>query len=73
MARKARLVVAGIPHHVTQRGNRRERTLFGDCDYRLYRDWLGVAAAKASAQIRAYCLMPNHLHAVVTPKDEAQA
>jgi putative transposase len=37
-ARIARLVVPGIPHHVTQRGNRRERTFFDDSDYRLYRD-----------------------------------
>jgi putative transposase len=36
MARIARLVVPGIPHHITQRGNRRERTFFGDADYRLY-------------------------------------
>jgi putative transposase len=30
MARIARLVVPGIPHHVTQRGNRRETTFFRD-------------------------------------------
>jgi putative transposase len=70
MARIARMVVSGIPRHVTQRGNRRERTLFGDSDDRLDRDPLGIAAAKAGAQIRAYCLMPNHGHAVVTAKDE---
>ncbi len=38
MARMARLVVPGIPHHVTQRGNGRARTIFGDDDYALYRD-----------------------------------
>jgi hypothetical protein len=70
MARIARLVVPGIPHHVTQRGNCRERTFFVDSDYRLYRDRLGIAAAKAGAAIRAYCLMPNHVHAVATPKEE---
>jgi REP element-mobilizing transposase RayT len=26
--------------------------------------------AKAGAEIWAYCLMPNHVHAVVTAKDE---
>jgi len=64
------LVVPGIPHHVTQRGNRRETTFFGDGDYRLYRDLLGAAAAKAGAAIWAYCLMPNHVHVIVTPQDE---
>ena len=40
MARIARFVVPGLPHHVTQRGNRRERVFFGDEDYELYRDLL---------------------------------
>src|SRR5665213_661617 len=31
------LVVPGYPHHVTQRGNGRARTFFGDGDYKLYR------------------------------------
>ena len=55
---------------MTQRGNRRERTFFNEADYRLYRDLLGTAAAKARAEIWAYCLMPNHVHVIVTPKDE---
>jgi putative transposase len=69
MARIARLVVPGIPHHVTQRGNRRERTFFGDDDYRLYRALLADAAARAGAEIWAYCLMPNHVHIILTPSD----
>ena len=35
MARLPRLVLPGIPHHVTLRGNRRERTFFEDGDYAL--------------------------------------
>ena len=35
-----RVVVPGLPHHVTQRGNGRARTFFGDADYALYRDLL---------------------------------
>jgi putative transposase len=38
MARLARVVIPGHPHHVTQRGNGRARTFFGDSDYALYRD-----------------------------------
>jgi putative transposase len=30
---------------------------------------LGKAAVKAGAEVWAYCLMPNHVHAIVTPKD----
>ena len=36
MPRLARLVVPGIPHHVTQRGNRRMATFFCDDDYATY-------------------------------------
>ena len=36
MARLARVVVPGIPHHITQRGNRRMETFFGEADYREY-------------------------------------
>jgi putative transposase len=38
MARLARVVIAGHPHHVTQRGNGGARTFFSDPDYALYRD-----------------------------------
>lgn len=62
MARIARLVVPDCPHHVTQRGNRREPTFFRDDDYRLYRALLAEAAARAGTAIWAYCLMPNHVH-----------
>jgi putative transposase len=40
MARLARVVIPGHPRHVTQRGNSRARTLFGDADYARYRDLL---------------------------------
>ena len=40
MTRIARAVVPGLPHHVTQRGNRRERVFFEEGDTALYRDWL---------------------------------
>ena len=38
MARLARVVIPGEPHHVTQRGNRRQETFFCDDDYEAYRD-----------------------------------
>jgi putative transposase len=69
MARIARLVVPGVPHLVTQRGNRRERTFFGDADYRLYREMLADAARKAGTEVWAYCLMPNHVHLLLVPCD----
>lgn len=70
MARLPRLVLPGLPYHVTQRGNRRQQTFFEDADYALYRDLLGEAARRAGSQVWAYCLMPNHVHLIVVPSDD---
>ena len=70
MARLARVVIPGIPHHVTQRGNGRARTFFEDADFALYLDLLADAASRAHAEVWGYCLMPNHVHIVLTPADE---
>jgi len=69
MARLPRIVLPGIPHHVTQRGNRRERTFFEDGDYALYLDLLADAAGRAGVEVWSYCLMPNHLHIIAVPSD----
>lgn len=70
MARLSRVVIPGIPHHVTQRGNGRQRTFFEEADYALYLDLLADAAERARSEVWAYCLMPNHVHIVLTPSDE---
>ena len=70
MARLPRLVIPGIPYHVTQRGNRRQPTFFEEGDYAIYRDLLGEAATKAGTAIWCYCLMPNHVHIIAVPADE---
>ena len=64
MARLARVVAPGIPHHVTQRGNRRQPTFFQDTDYQLYLDLAAEWCQKQGVQIWAYCLMPNHVHLI---------
>lgn len=67
MARLARVVVPGMPHHVTQRGNRRMQTFFGEDDYRAYLSLLVDFCARCDVRVWAYCLMPNHVHLVVVP------
>ena len=69
MARLARVVIPGLPHHVTQRGNRREAVFFGDGDYRAYLDLIAAAARGSGTAIWAYCLMPNHVHFIMVPSD----
>lgn len=68
MSRLARVVVPGFPHHVTQRGNRRQAIFFEDGDYALYRDLLAERCRKASVEVWAYCLMPNHVHLIMVPQ-----
>ena len=64
MARLPCLVLPGVPHHVTQRGNRRECTFFENGDY-----LLADAAQRAAFEVWSYCLMPNHVHIVAVPSD----
>jgi putative transposase len=69
MARLARVVIPGLPHHVTQRGNGRARTFFADADYALYRDLLAEHCRAAKVEVWAWCLMPNHVHLILAPSD----
>src|SRR5260370_50425 len=69
MARLARVVIAGIPHHVTHRGNGGARTFFSTQDYALYRDLLAASCAAADVAVWAWCLMPNHVHLILVPSD----
>lgn len=70
MARIARVVAPGIPHHITQRGNRRQKTFFLDEDYRLYLDLMAEWCKRCKVDIWAYCLMPNHVHMIAVPESE---
>jgi putative transposase len=69
MARLARVVAAGLPHHVTQRGNRRQPVFLRDEDYATYRALLAEQCRDAGVAVWAYCLMPNHVHLILVPKD----
>ena len=71
MPRVARLVVEGIAHHVTQRGNRRQDVFFSDEDRRQYLAWLKDYAERYGLGILAYCLMTNHVHLVGLPERAA--
>ncbi len=54
------MVIPGLPHHVTQRGNRREAIFFADGDQQIYCDMLAEQLRKFSVEVWAYCLMPNY-------------
>jgi putative transposase len=71
MARISRAVIPGLPHHVTQRGNRRQRTFFEASDNTRYLDLMAEACEWHSVEIWAWCLMPNHSHLIAVPGTEA--
>lgn len=70
MARIARVVAPGIPHHITQRGNRRMETFFAENDYREYLYLMAEWCNRCKVDIWAYCLMPNHVHLIAVPETE---
>jgi putative transposase len=67
MPRIARVVVPGIPHHVTQRGNRRQNIFFSDADRHEYLRLVLAYSIQAGLLIIAYCLMTNHVHLIAIP------
>jgi putative transposase len=67
MSRRARVVVLGCPHHVTQRGNKRERIFFEEGDQQVYLDLMAEQLAKHEIACWSYCLMPNHVHFILVP------
>lgn len=70
MARLARLVIPGMPHHGTQRGNRRQQTFFNDGDYAAYLELMAQSCGQRGVEIWGYCLMPNHVHLIAVPSSE---
>ncbi len=69
MARLPRIIVPGVPHHVTQRGNRRQRVFMEDDDYALYKDRLAQSCRSNGVEVWSFCLMPNHVHLIHLPSD----
>jgi putative transposase len=70
MARISRVVAAGYPHHITQRGNRRQQVFFGYEDYEAYIGLLSEWCVECGVDVWAYCLMPNHVHLMAVPKEK---
>lgn len=70
MVRVSRISAAGFMYHVTQRGNNRQDVFFVDNDRKKYLDFLKEESNKYGLEIEGYCLMTNHVHLVVRPKNK---
>ncbi|WP_337288443.1 transposase [Candidatus Methylomirabilis sp.] len=66
----ARVVAPKCPHHITQRGNRRQTTFFEEADYNEYKRFMSEWCKVCHVQIWAYCMMPNHVHLIAVPATE---
>jgi putative transposase len=70
MARIARVIVPGVPHHIVQRGNRRQDVFLAQGDQIAYLAILKEQSAKYGLSVWAYCLMTNHIHIIAVPETE---
>ena len=70
MGRLRRVVVPGLPHHITQRGVRRSPVFFDDRDRQIYLELLSEASELFGLAIRSYTLMTNHVHLIAVPEHE---
>lgn len=67
MPRIARIVVANLPYHVTQRGNFGQNIFEDDTDRNVYLEWLQEYGQRYGTKFWAYCLMTNHVHYIAVP------
>ncbi|HET9031882.1 MAG TPA: transposase [Dokdonella sp.] len=69
MPRRPRLVVPGVPMHITQRGVNRAAIFADDSDRMRYRDLLIDVAGSHELAVHAYALMGNHVHLLMTTNE----
>jgi len=62
------VVVAGAPHHVTQRGHDRQAVFLDDRDRIRYLRFLRIEGERYGLSVLGFCLMPNHVRLIVVPK-----
>lgn len=66
----ARVVIPGLPHHITQRGVRRMNVFFSDEDRTEYLKHLAEQGERFGVTYLAWCLMTNHAHLIAIPEEE---
>src|SRR3972149_9557988 len=72
MPRRARLAPGGIVYHVLNRGNGRNELFHKLEDYSAFERVMTEAMHRCPTRLLAYCLMPNHWHMVLWPREEGE-
>ena len=70
MPRLPRVDVSNQCYHVLNRANARLPIYFEEADYILFENILIEAADKFKMRVLNYCLMPNHFHLVLHPRQD---
>ena len=71
MPRFARVVLPGMPYHITHRGNHRGSVFFAEEDREVYVAMLAESVRRHGVEIRAWCLMTNHVHFVGVARERS--
>jgi putative transposase len=71
MPRPPRFIFAGHYYHVLNRANRRAVIFHEPADYTSFVNLIVKSQRRLPMSIFAVCLMPNHVHLVVRPQDNA--
>lgn len=71
MARRPRRLVANGIYHIVNRGALRHPLFATDADWPLYLGALGDALERHPVALLGWCLMPNHWHLLLQPRDSA--
>ena len=69
MARVERTDIGDYVYHIINRANARVQIFNSDKDYQLFESILEEAVEKFDMRLLAYCIMPNHWHLVLYPKN----
>jgi putative transposase len=72
MPRIGRIAPGGLVYHVLNRGNGRRRLFYKDADYAAFLKLLGEAIDRVPTRVLGYCLMPNHWHLVLWPREDGE-
>ena len=70
MPRTGRIAPGGIVYHVLNRANGRRDLFRKDADFDAFLELLAEAAAREPMRILGFCLMSNHWHLVLWPRQD---
>ncbi len=68
MARKPRIVLPDVVHHVVSRGANKTILFANGSEKERYLRRFSLIAAEEKVSVQGYCIMDNHVHWLLTPK-----